>query len=83
MGMAMHRTKRYPKLIAVISVIALVATACGDDQEASVTTTQAPTDAPDEMATDSQLVIGTLLPVTGDSGFLGAAGSGGRPVGCC
>ena len=78
MDTVMHKTKRYLKLIAVISVMALVAAACGDgDEDVAVTTTQAPvttqapTDAPDEMATDSQLVIGTLLPVTGDLAFLG------------
>ena len=79
MDTVMHKTKRYLKLIAVISVMALVAAACGDGDEdvavtttqAPVTTTQTPTDAPDEMGTDSQLVIGTLLPVTGDLAFLG------------
>ena len=74
----MHRNKRYLKLLALISVLALVATACGDDDEAEVTTTQAPAttaapteEAPDEMADEPQLVIGTLLPVTGDLAFLG------------
>ncbi len=79
MDTVMHKTKRYLKLIAVISVMALVAAACGDGDEdfavtttqAPVTTTQAPTDAPEEMGTDGQLVIGTLLPVTGDLAFLG------------
>ena len=79
MDTVMHKTKRYLKLIAVISVMALVAAACGDGDEdvavtttqSPVTTTQSPTDAPDEMGTDGQLVIGTLLPVTGDLAFLG------------
>ena len=70
----MYRTKRYLKLMAVISVLALVASACGDD-EAEVTTTQAPTTtaapAPDDTMDEGQLVIGTLLPVTGDLAFLG------------
>ena len=73
----MRRTRRHVKLAAIIAVIALVATACGDDEEAAVTTTEAPTttQAPvDEAPSDGvtgQLVIGTLLPVTGDLAFLG------------
>ena len=74
----MHRTKRYLKLVAIVSVMALVAVACGDEEdEAAVTTTQAPAttapptgDAPDDMG-EGELVIGTLLPVTGDLAFLG------------
>ena len=74
----MHRTKRYLKLVAIVSVMALVAAACGDEEdEAAVTTTQAPAttapptgDAPDDMG-EGELVIGTLLPVTGDLAFLG------------
>ena len=78
MHTVMHKTRRYLKLIAVISVMALVAAACGDGDEEDVafttiqapTTTQAPTEAPsDDM--DGELVIGTLLPVTGDLAFLG------------
>ncbi len=70
----MHKTKRYLKLVAMISVIALVAAACGDgdEDEAVVTTTQAPTGGePEDTGMDGQLVIGTLLPVTGDLAFLG------------
>ena len=62
--------------------MALVAAACGgdepeDDRDAPTTaqapvTTAAPTvESTDEPAMDGQLVIGTLLPVTGDLAFLG------------
>ena len=74
----MHRTRRL-KLVAIISVIALVTTACGDDEEdAAVTTTEAPAttaapteEVPDDAVVSARLVIGTLLPVTGDLAFLG------------
>ena len=77
----MNSTKRLGKLLAIVSVLAMVAAACGDgdgEEEAAPTTTEAPattappTDGgPDEMAADGRLVIGTLLPVTGDLAFLG------------
>jgi neutral amino acid transport system substrate-binding protein len=74
----------WKRLLIVLSVLALVAAACGDDDD--VTPTAAPvtaapataapaTDAPaDDMtcvdAADA-LTVGTLLPVTGDLAFLG------------
>ncbi len=75
----MHRITSYPKSAAIILVVALVAAACGGDaQEETVTTTQAPatTAAPTEEPPVGEtgagpLVIGTLLPVTGDLAFLG------------
>ena len=76
----MRRTKRYLRLVAIIAVMALVAAACGDDAEEveetpttqAPVTTAAPADTTDEpSSTAGQLVIGTLLPVTGDLAFLG------------
>ena len=76
----MQGAKRYLKLLAVLSVVALVAAACGDGDEdveeatpttQAPTTTAAPTPTDEEMAPGAQLVIGTLLPVTGDLAFLG------------
>ena len=67
------------RLLIVLSVVALVASACGDDvapvTAAPATAAPAATDAPaDEMtcveAADA-LTLGTLLPVTGDLAFLG------------
>ena len=78
----MKKPKWNLKLVALMAVVAMVAAACGDeaaDEPEETPTTQAPTttqapaaeepDAPS--ATDGQLVIGTLLPVTGDLAFLG------------
>ena len=78
----MHNTMRYVKLLVIVSVMALVAAACGGDEPEEETvappttqvpvTTVAPTVEPtEEPAMDGQLVIGTLLPVTGDLAFLG------------
>ncbi len=78
----MHNTMRYVKLLVIVSVMALVAAACGGDEPEEETvappttqvpvTTEAPTVEPtEEPAMDGQLVIGTLLPVTGDLAFLG------------
>ena len=83
----MHKTKRRLKLLAVVSVMALVAAACGGDEpEETVTrtTTQAPVttvasavEPVEEPVEDveematGELVIGTLSPVTGDLAFLG------------
>ena len=79
----MYRTKKNLKLFAIVSVLTLVAAACGDrDTEeddvapttaAPATTAAATEDAPQQAAADGQLVIGTLLPVTGDLAFLGPA----------
>ena len=89
----MHNTMRYVKLLVIVSVMALVAAACGGDEPEEETvappttqvpvTTVAPTVEPtEEPAMDGQLVIGTLLPVTGDLAFLGPPEVGRRSVGC-
>ena len=67
----MRRTRRHLELAAIISAIALVATACGDGEEGAVTTTQAAVDETPSDGVEGQLVIGTLAPVTGDLAFLG------------
>ena len=86
MGTDTHRTRRRLRLIAIISVIALVATACGDgdgDEDAAVTTAAAPTEeAPVEETGAGPLVIGTLLPVTGDLAFLGPPEVAGARLAC-
>jgi branched-chain amino acid transport system substrate-binding protein len=64
----------------LIAILALIATACGGSDggsdEAEVTTTEAPatTEAPTTTAApvaSDPLVLGTLMPLTGDLGFLG------------
>ena len=80
----MSKTKRYVKMLAIFAVLALVAAACGDDEEpeaidetptTQAATTTAPPAADDEPEQTGDmgggLVIGTLLPVTGDLAFLG------------
>jgi len=68
------------KALALIAILALIATACGGSDggsdEAEVTTTEAPatTEAPTTTAApvaSDPLVLGTLMPLTGDLGFLG------------
>jgi branched-chain amino acid transport system substrate-binding protein len=69
------------KALALIAILALVAAACGGSDtadevaEVEVETTEAPatTEAPTttEAASGDPLVLGTLMPLTGDLGFLG------------
>ena len=69
------------KALALIAILALIAVACGGSgtggsDEAEVETTEAPaaTEAPATTVatvTADPLVLGTLMPLTGDLGFLG------------
>ncbi|MFQ5558522.1 MAG: ABC transporter substrate-binding protein [Acidimicrobiales bacterium] len=66
--------KRLLGLLAVLLSFSLVAAACGDDDDDATTGDDtAGDDATDDggATTDTPLVIGTILPVTGDLAFLG------------
>lgn len=61
---------RWAQLIAVLSVFALIATACGDSDDAVTTTTVGAT--AEEPMEAPELLLGTLLPETGPLAVLGA-----------
>jgi branched-chain amino acid transport system substrate-binding protein len=74
--MTTMRNKNWLRLVALLSVFALVLAACGGDEGGEETTTTAAetttTAASGGSASaDGVLTVGTLLPVTGDLAFLG------------
>lgn len=68
----MKRSFRTANIAAVLAVGALGIAACGDDEESETASTGTTSTAAAETSKgDGQLVVGTLLPSTGDLAFLG------------
>lgn len=67
----MIRPTRAWRTAAVLAAATLVLTACGSDTEPKATDDTSGSPSPDEMKGDGELVVGQLLPQTGDLAFLG------------
>ena len=67
----MKRLKPLANLSALALVGALALSACGSDSESTPDAGKDDKDTPTAVAGDGQLVVGTLLPQTGDLAFLG------------
>ena len=65
-------SKRLMKILAMLAALTLVAAACGSDSE-----TNSDAGSGGGGGDGDELVIGTILPVTGDLAFLGPAEIGG------